>query len=323
MISRRSTLKGLALGAATLATGAIAQDARSPITLLVGAASSMDFTARLMAEELRGPLGRPVVVLSKLGAAGRLALGELQRAAPDGRTLMLSTSSPFAIFPNIYTNLPYDPEADFTPIAGVTWFDVGVATGPQIDAKDIKAMFDWVRQQPPGAIYGSAPGNGSLSHFVGIAMALESKVTMTHVPYKDSGVGVSDLIAGRIPIFITGLAPLLGMHRAGRIRIVGNSGPQRAPVTPDVPTLKESGLNISNFNSVGLFGPAKLPRDIVEQIHKEVGPILARADVKEKLAAQGMSVHPLGPQELAASLKADRAMYAGLVAKSGYKPEPL
>ena len=97
-----------------------AQDDKTPITILVGAASSMDFTARLVADHLREALGRPVVVLSKLGAGGRVALNELKRAAPDGRTLMFSTSSPFAIYPHIYTRLDYDPVADFTPIAGVS-----------------------------------------------------------------------------------------------------------------------------------------------------------------------------------------------------------
>jgi tripartite-type tricarboxylate transporter receptor subunit TctC len=131
MSTRRSTLQGLAAGALSLAAGrAFSQDDKSPITILVGAASSMDFTARLVADHLREALGRPVIVVSKLGAGGRVALGELQRSAPDGHTLMFSTSSPFAIYPNIYNKLGYDPVTDFTPIAGVCWFDVGLATGP-------------------------------------------------------------------------------------------------------------------------------------------------------------------------------------------------
>ena len=130
MTTRRSTLQNLAAGAAALAAPSIfAAEDKSPITLLVGAASTMDFTARVVGEQLHDALGRTVIVVSKLGAGGRLALGELKRAAPDGRTLMLSTSSPFAIYPTVYTRLDYDPVADFTPIAGVCWFDVSLATG--------------------------------------------------------------------------------------------------------------------------------------------------------------------------------------------------
>src|SRR5690242_18960452 len=126
MTTRRTTLQQLAAGALSLAAGPVlSQDDKSPITILEGAASSMDFSARLVADILREALGRSVLVMSKLGAVGRVALGELKRSAPDGHTLMFSTSSPFAIYPYIYTRLDYDPVADFTPIAGVCWFDVG------------------------------------------------------------------------------------------------------------------------------------------------------------------------------------------------------
>ena len=189
MTQRRIVLRSMAAGAASLALPSLHAQDTAPITMLVGAASSMDFTARLVADHLRDALGRPVVVLSKLGAGGRLALNELKRAAPDGRTLMFSTSSAFAIYPNIFNKLDYDPVADFTPIAGVSWFDVGVATGPMTGATDMRQLIAWSRAQSAGAVYGNAPGAGSSSHFVGIAMALATGVPMTPVHYKDSGVG--------------------------------------------------------------------------------------------------------------------------------------
>src|SRR5690606_11709244 len=133
---------------------------QTPITLLVGAASSMDFTARLVAEQLRSALGRPVIVVSKLGAGGRVALGELKRSAADGRTLMFSTSSAFVIYPNIYTQLGYDPVADFTPIGCVSWFDVGLATGPATGAKSMAELIQWAKGRSAEVSYGSAPGAG-------------------------------------------------------------------------------------------------------------------------------------------------------------------
>ena len=139
MNSRRDTLHAIAAGALGLAAGrAAAQDDRSTITVLVGAASSMDFTARVIAEHLRSALGRTTVVLSKLGAGQRLALGEAKRAPADGRTLVFATSGPFTIYPHIYTKLDYDPVADFTPIAGVSSFEVALSTGPATDATDLR-----------------------------------------------------------------------------------------------------------------------------------------------------------------------------------------
>lgn len=323
MTTRRQTLQGLAAGALSLATaGAFAEDDKSPITILVGAASSMDFTARLCADILREALGRPAIVVSKLGAGGRVALGELKRSAPDGRTLMLSTSSPFAIYPHIYTKLDYDPVADFTPIAGVSWFDVGIATNPQTTgAHTMQELIAWVKAQPKGAVYGSAPGAGSSSHFAGIATGLATGAHLTPVQYKDSGVGIVDLISGRLPIMITGTSPLAEMHKAGKIKLLAVSGEKRSPLVPDVPTLAESGVNVTIQNSAGLYGPAKLPRDIVERVHDAVMPALARPEIREKLAAQGMVTSPMTGQQLAASLASERRRYEALVKQSGYVPE--
>ena len=322
MSTRRSTLKGLAAGALAVAAGAAwSQDDKSPVTVLVGAASSMDFTARLVAEQLREVLGRPVIVVSKLGAGGRVALGELKRAAPDGRTLMFSTSSAFAIYPNIYNKLDYDPVSDFTPIAGVCWFDVGVATGPMTGATDMKQLIAWQKAQTAGAVYGNAPGAGSSSHFVGIAMSLATGVAMTPVHYKDSGVGIIDLASARLPVLITGTSPLVEQHKAGRIRLLAVSGEQRSPLVPDVPTLRESGVNVVIQNSAGLYGPAKMPRDLVDRIHAAVMPMLARADIREKLAGQGMVPSPMTGTQLAASLVEERKRFEGLVKASGYVRE--
>ena len=323
MTTRRTTLHGLAAGALALAAGPVlSQEDKSPITILVGAASSMDFTARLVADVLREALARPVIVVSKLGAGGRVALGELKRAAPDGHTLMFSTSSPFAIYPHIYTKLDYDPVSDFTPIAGFCWFDVGLATNAQTTgAQDMQQLIAWARAQQQGVVYGAAPGAGSSSHFVGIATALATGVPMTPVQYKDSGVGIVDLISGRLPIMITGTSPLVQMHKAGKIKLLAVSGEQRSPLVPDVPTLKEAGVNVTIQNSAGLYGPANMPRELVQRIHDALMPSLARADIREKLAGQGMTPSPMTGQQLAASLSSESKRFAGLVKQSGYVPE--
>jgi tripartite-type tricarboxylate transporter receptor subunit TctC len=320
--TRRNALRVIAANAASLAAGSVwTQDDKSAITILVGAASSMDFTVRLVADQLRGTLGRPVIVSSKLGAGGRLALGELKRSAPDGRTLMFSTSSPFAIYPNIYNKLDYDPVADFTPIAGICWFDVGVATGPMTGAADMQQLLAWSRTKGAGAVYGAAPGAGSSSHFVGIATAVATGIPMTPVHYKDSGVGIIDLAAGRLPIMITGTSPLVEMHKAGHIKLLAVSGEQRSPLVPDVPSLREAGVDVSIQNSAGLYAPAKMPRDLVERIYEAVMPMLSKAEVREKMAGQGMAPSPMTGAQLAGSLAEDRKRYEVLARASGYVRE--
>lgn len=322
MTSRRTALHGLAAGAATLLAGrALSQD-QTPITVLVGAASSMDYTARLIAEQLREVLGRPAVVLSKLGAGQRVALGECKRAAPDGRTLVFATSGPFSVYPHIYNKLDYDPFADFTPIAGISYFDVAIATGPATGAADLKQLVEWQRARRAGdAVFGSAPGNGSLSHFVGISTGIATNVKMTHVPYKDSGVGIIDLAAGRLPMLITGLQPLIEMHKSGRIRILAVSGDTRSPLVPEVPTLREAGVNVISSTFTGVFGPARMAPDLVKRLHDAIVPMLSNAATKEKLAQQAMTPWPATPQQLTALLHEEHKRFEHLVKASGYVRE--
>ncbi len=324
MTNRRHALKQIAAGAATLgAPSAFAQVDQTPITVLVGAASSMDFTARLIAEQLRDALGRPAVVLSKLGAGQRVALGTAKRAAPDGRTLVFATDGPFTIYPHIYTKLDYDPVADFSPIIGVSYFDVAVSTNPQTTgANDMKGLVDWARAQQGKATFGSAPGNGSLSHFVGINIGLATNIGFMHVPYKDSGVGLVDLAAGRLPMMITGLAPQVELHKAGKIKILAISGDKRSPLVPDVPTLKEAGVNVSTTTATGVFGPAKIPQDMVMRLHDAILPMLSNTTIRDKLASQGMTVWHANPPQLSTHLEEGRKRFAALVKASGYKAEP-
>lgn len=320
--NRRTILRVAAAGALAGVTRlAPAQEDKGAVTVLVGAGSTMDYTARMVADQLREGLNRPTIVLSKLGAGGRLALNELKHAPPDGRLLMFSTSSPFAIYPNIYTKLEYDPVTDFTPIAGVTWFDVGIAVAPQLKVENMAQLISWVKAQSGPVVYGCAPGNGSASHFAGIATSVALNLPLTPVPYKDSGPAVTDVITGRIPLLITGTGALVEMHRSGRLRVVGTSGDTRSPQIADVPTLKESGVDVRIVNSAGLYGPAGMSADLVKRIYAATMPMLERADMRDKLVIQSMVPNPMTGKQLADSLAEERKRYAGLVKASGYVPE--
>ena len=325
MAQRRAALLRLLAGPLALSTaGSRAEDDRSAITLLIGFGGSMDFVARLIADQLREALGRPALVLAKPGAGQRLALAEVRRAAPDGRSLLFCTSGPLTIYPNIYTRLDYDPVADFTPICGISSFDVAIATGPHTGATTLAQLIAWSRSRGSGElVYGSVPGNGSLSHFVGIAMSLAANLPMTHVPYKDSGVATIDLAAGRVPMMITGLNAFVEMHRAGKLRLLAVSGEQRSPQVPEVPTLKEAGINVSGSTTTGVYGPPRMAPDLVRRLQDAIMPMLANAAVRERIAGQSMTLWPATGQQLALSLADERKKFEKLVKASGYVPESV
>lgn len=322
MSTRREALGVLAATPLAFGSGpSRAQDDKQPITVLVGAASSMDFGARVIAETLQASLGRTVIMQSKLGAGQRVALGEVRRAAPDGRTLVYATSGPFAIYPHIYTKLDYDPDRDFTPIAGISTFDVAISTGPLTGATTLRQLIAWAKAQGPAAVFGSAPGNGSLSHFLGISVNQATELKMEHIPYKDSGVGLIDLASGRLPIMITGLYPQVELHKAGKIRLLAVSGDQRSPLVPDVPTLKEAGVNLSSSTSTGLFGPPRMAPELVQRLAAALQPMFANAATQDKLLQQGMLPWQRSGAQLAASLIEERKRFEGLVKASGIVPE--
>ena len=286
MTTRRSVIRAMG-GAATLGVArAFAQDDKSTVTVLVGAGSTMESTARLISEYLREVLGRPVITVSKLGAGGRLALGELRRSAPDGRTLMFSTSSPFTIYPNVYIKLDYDPVTDFTPITGVSAFDIALATGPGTNATDLKGVLAWAKSKGSEALYGAAPGNGSASHFTGIGMALAANLTLNMVPYKDSAVGIGDVITGRLPLLITGTGAMGEMHKAGKLRIVATSGHERTPLVTrraDVQGVRPRRRGGEHDRSVRPAQAARRDRDAAQ--HRRAADARAPGDPRQVAAA--------------------------------------
>ncbi len=198
---------------------------------------------------------------------------------------------------------------------------MGFATGPQTGATDLQQLLAWAKAQKERVVYGSAPGAGSSSHFVGIATSLATGIPMTPVQYKDSGVGIIDLASGRLPIMITGTSPLVEMHKSGKIRLLAVSGEKRSALVPEVPTLKEAGVNVTIQNSAGLYGPANMPRELVARIHDALMPALSKPGFVDKLAGQGMTPSPMTGEQLAASLQSESKRFAGLVKDSGYVPE--
>jgi tripartite-type tricarboxylate transporter receptor subunit TctC len=306
--------------AAVLPMGALAQD-KPPLKLLVGFApgGSVDVVARLLAERLRLPLGQQVVVENKPGAGGRLVLGEVKRAPADGNTLVISPSGALVISPWLY-NLNYDPVKDFTPIARVVTFDFAVTAGPVAPSGDIRAVLNWLKANPARANYGTS-GAGTVPHFAGVLLSQASGVPLTHVAYKGGAPAVSDLLGGQIPIMVDTISETIEHHRAGRLRILAVTGNARSPALPDVPTLKESGIDATAEAFVGLFAPAGLPADKVKRLSDAIAEVLKAPDLQARVREIGLNANYAGPQQLGETQVAELRRWERPIKASGYKAE--
>jgi tripartite-type tricarboxylate transporter receptor subunit TctC len=309
----------MALAAALLLPFAAAAQGQT-VRILVGLApgGSNDIVARMLAEKLRDSLGQPVVVENKVGAGQRIALAEVKRAAPDGRTLIFVTNSPMSIFPHTYAKLDYDPVRDFTPIARVLAFDMAIAVGPKVPANNMKEFVAWLKANPAQAAYGT-PGAGTLPHFVGILLGRTIGVQFTHIPYKGSSSAMPDLIGGQVPILMDGLSSMGEQYKAGKIRFIASSGQKRSPLAPEVPTLRESGIDIVAETTAGVYGPAKMPADVVKRLNTAIVQAVNSPDFRARLLKDGLQPTASTPEELAASQAEDFKRWEGPIRASGFK----
>jgi tripartite-type tricarboxylate transporter receptor subunit TctC len=310
-----------ALACALTPLGALAQD-KPTLRLLVGFApgGSVDVVARLLAERLRPLLDQPVIVENKPGAGGRLVLGEVKRAPADGNTLVLSPSGALVISPWIYKNLGYEPTQDFAPIARVATFDFAVTAGSAIPAGDIRAVMAWLKAHPDRANYGTS-GPGTVPHFAGVLLSQASGVPLMHVPYKGGAPAVQDLLGGQIPIMVDTASETIEHHRAGRLRIVAVTGPARSAALPDVPTLKESGIDATAEAFFGLYGPANVPADKAKRLSDAVNEALKSPDLQARIRNLGLVPHYASGPQLAEIQAGDLKRWERPIKASGYTPD--
>lgn len=317
---KRRSLNLLAAAALLLGSSgaALAQD-RSTLKILVGfpPGGSVDIVARLIADHMRSTLDQNVIIDNKPGAAGRVALGEVRRAAPDGNTLVLAPSGALVILPWATKNLGYDPMKDFTPVARVTTFDFAVTAGPAAPAGDLKGVLAWMKANPGKANYATS-GAGTVPHFAGLLLGQVSGVPMTHVPYKGGAPAAQDLIGGQIPLMVDTPSETLEHHKAGKVRILAVTGENRSAALPDVPTVRESGVDFVADAFFGLYGPAGMPAERTQKISDAVAKALASAEVQGKIRALALTPSYAGPQALATTQATHLKRWEAPVKASGY-----
>jgi tripartite-type tricarboxylate transporter receptor subunit TctC len=314
------------IAAAMIATSAQAQTGEwptKPIRLIAPfpPASTADVIGRVLGQKLSQRLGQPVVIDNRVGASGNLGADAIAKAAPDGYTIGIVTSSTHAVAVSLSSKLPYDPLKDFTPITMLANSPYVLVLYPGVAAKDIKELVALAKSKPGALNYGSA-GPASLAHLAGALFAALSDVQLTHVPYKSSSQSVIDLISGRLEMQFATIAPTLANIRANQLRALAVTGRKRSDALPDVPTMDEAG--VKGYEATlwfALTAPAGLPPAIAARLNRETIDILNTAEMKETFAQQGFVPDPGTPDALTAQIRGDIGKWRDVIAKAGIKPE--
>lgn len=302
-------------------TSPISSDKPIRIVVPFAAGGPTDVLARVLAPKLSASLKRTVIVDNKVGATGAIGAVFVAKAAADGDTLLLGTSSIMAASPNLTLNLPYDPIKDFIPISMVATIENILVVHPSVPAKTVKELIAYGKANPGKLTYASS-GIGSTYHLGGELFAAQAGITMTHVPYKGAAPAIQDVLAGHVSAMFDNTSSAVPNIKAGRVRALGVASLKRYAGLPDLPTIAEEGLaGYETTIWLGLFAPAKTPVAIIQKWHKEIADAVNSAEYKEKLAALDLQPRASSGQELASYLKTDLAKWAKVVREAGIKPE--
>ena len=310
--------------AAAFATGASAQAYPSrPVKIVVAFApgSATDILGRLVADQFTKTMGQPFVVENKPGAGGIPGTELAKNAAPDGYTLTMCTSGPFATNPGVYSKLPYDPIRDFEPIANIGFTPQVIVVGAQQPWKTLKELVAAAKAKPGEIAYGSL-GIGATSHLTVEAFQTAAGIKLNHIPFKGSGEAQTQLIGGNVPMMSDTVPGVLNQVKAGKLRALGVAIPKRSAHMPDVPTIAEQGY--PGFESVGWIGlcaPARTPVEVLDKLNAEVKKMMADPAVKEKFNT--LAFEPIGDSraEFSAFMKAELAKWTQIAKASGAKAD--
>jgi tripartite-type tricarboxylate transporter receptor subunit TctC len=287
------------------------------ITIVVptAAGGGNDAMARTIAQKLGPLLGQTVIVDNRAGANGAIASEFVSRAAPDGHTLMFGYIATHAMNPALQ-KLRYDPVADFTPIGLVGTSPTLMVATANVPVKDVGDLVAQLKAKPDKYTYASA-GNGTAPHYAAELFKLNAGVVMLGAPYKGSAPAIGDTIGGQTQFMFPSLYTALPHVKSGKLRALAVAGPKRSALLPDVPTLKEAGVDGVDVQQwYGFFAPAKTPKAIVDQLNKALNQVLADKEIVKRLEEHGADVETSTPEQLGALVKSERAKWKGVVQRA-------
>ena len=300
-----------------LAFSVNAQYPDRPVRLIVGfpPGGAADILGRTAAQQLGESLGQQVVVDNRGGAGGLIATELAARALPDGYTLLF-TSIPHVINPHLYRKVSYDAVKDFAPIGQFVSVPLMMAANTSFPAKSVKDLIALARAKP-GQINYASGGSGASSHLAMELLKSMAKIDLVHIPYKGTGPLITDLIGGQINVTIASAVPLSPQVKAGKLRGLAVTSPQRSPSFPDLPAIAETVPGYEVVNWFGILAPAGTGRTIVMRINKDLNAALAAPELKSRLAAQGADVAGGTPEEFGRRIRTDLAKWEKVVKDSG------
>ncbi|MCZ8313715.1 tripartite tricarboxylate transporter substrate binding protein [Phreatobacter sp.] len=320
--SRRSLLAAC-LAAPTLARAQAAWRPTRPITLVVPftPGGSTDFLARLLGQSITDALGVGVVVENRPGAGGGIASGAVAKAAPDGQTLLLAHIGTLAVNPWIYARLPYDPVRSFAPVSLLAAVHNVLAIHPSVVARSVPELIALAKAAPGSLNYGTG-GVGSAAHIATAAFEVAAGIRLQHVPYRGTGPAVSDLLAGRIQMALTGAPILLPQVRAGSLLALGVSGTRRLAALPDVPTIAEAALpGFDASQWYGLVAPAGTPAPVIDTLNAICRTTLSTPAMAARLEQEGADAMPSTPDGFASHIASELARWGAVARAANLKAE--
>jgi tripartite-type tricarboxylate transporter receptor subunit TctC len=319
-MDRREFMAGcVGLSLAVRAGDARAQSGRlTKIIFPFAAGGSGDMLCRQLAQHLPPLVDRSFIVEDRTGGDGLIGIRAVKGAAPDTTTVLVTTGPTMYLLPMVENQPSFDSAKDFVPVSQLARFEFVVAVSPSIGVTDFKQLVAWIKANPSKASYG-VPSSGTIPHFTGWQLEKLLGLSMTRVSYRGSAPIITDLLGGHLPICVTTLSDTITQHRAGGIRIVAVSGPARSPFLPDVPNLKEEGVDLVADGWYGMWLPAGSSPDFAKKLSAAAAKVLATPEVSEKLKA--VTLIPVGstPEDLTKALASDTAFWQPIVKATGYK----
>ena len=298
-----------------------AQYPTKPIRVVVQGppGSASDTIARVFGQSISASVGQSMVVDNKPGGDGVIAAMEVVKAPPDGYTLLLASNSPMSAVPAMKKSPPYDPVKDFTPITDVGRFTFFLYVNPEVPAKTFSELISYAKANPGKLSYATGNSTG----IVGFAqIASIAGIDILHVPYKGEPQGIADVVAGRVSMMWATPTTGLAFVKDERLRVVATSLKTRSNLLPDVPTIYEAGMpQFSIVSWAGLFGPANMPRSVVERINKEFLAAMKRPEVIAAMEKQAFALSPSTPEQLGIYVGEQLETFRAVVKAAGIQPE--
>ncbi|WP_291518323.1 tripartite tricarboxylate transporter substrate binding protein [Acidovorax sp.] len=314
---------GFTAHAQTAAPAAASAYPNKPVRLIVPfpPGGGTDILSRLVATRLTESAKWSVVADNKAGAGGTIGISEAVKAAPTGYDLVMGQKDNLVIGPWLYKNLPWDPTKDLTAIAHVAYTPVIIATSASSRYKTLADVIAAAKAAPGTVTYGS-PGNGTSIHLAGDLFEKAAGIKLSHIPYKGSSPALMDALAGNVDLLVSSVPSAMAQIKSGKLRPLAVTSAKRSSSLPDVPTVAESGYKDFDVSTwYGVFAPAGTPAAVVTTVNAEINKLLATADMKAAIQAQGAEPEAMTPAQFSTLLRADYAKWKGIVEASGAKIE--